>query len=1017
MPRHLPAILLALGLFALALCARLPHLDRESLWEDDWLALDRSSLPLADMAAIQQRIGPARTTYDYQPPLYYAVEHAALGISRSVYVAKLPGVLAGALTAAVLFFLGRSLFSTGAGLAGGLLLAGCLYHVNASRSIKVYALLLLFFTASQLALWTALKRGRTGPWLLYAALAAALPYISYIGLPAVAAQALVGAVFLFAHRRDVPGLPEAAPTDRGRLLRAAIGFALAAAAYLPWLPGLLFIQQTFHNPAARPWEHVKWSLFAEMLVDFGRFAQPQPGPWPLLLAALAGVGLFHALARRRWLELLLTLLPSLVPVVTVITAKTEMNEVLSTRHFVLLLPALLLLAGNGAAAMGALLPRPAWGKTALAGLVAAALAAPQFADLPRLWRHAISYDKELAAYLATARGPTEAIEFFGYKAPVKRFALGWYLDGRIAPLAETATAPDVGYRRVLAVQNSLGAPLFDTPGASPLTDFKVSIFHTRAERLGIVGRAPIVLVPDTAGRFAYADGFDDLRVLADAASLGKLAPDPSSSLLSPTDIQPGVVRYDFLVPDGVSLDAATLAAGFRLYKRHPSHAAPCFADLAISRDGGHFTTVARVTDADFADVAPGPCPSLVEIPLYNTCRKLVRDISLTEALAGSRRFSLRLTLSPGLEEGQLHLDDIALAARLSGTAQPLAGPRAVLERLAENESLDRSDPAIPRLAPGGPFALAATPDAAALPGVAGGPQALAAYKAAHPGEQPVAVLAAASGAPAVELYDPDLAGPRLCLSARQPAVETTGAGGKAQALTVLGRLDAPSFTLSGQTVDIPVAAPAGTTLAVNAGGQGRLWWRPDFSKARFAAMVPDTAVNVRPVPDADNDGGLSCKDASPCRADFPFLSGFPVKRARLTVYPRVANDPEGKNAAHVLVSTDGGASFRPVLSLVSDRSGGWTPLFKPYRLELPLEKTSGMLAIRLEMTGDGAQFWSHARPIDALALTLALDTRALAAFDLPAGPAVMRLTHPGTNAVCYAADTAPIPFPAELERQ
>jgi hypothetical protein len=476
------------------------------------------------------------------------------------------------------------------------------------------------------------------------------------------------------------------------------------------------------------------------------------------------------------------------------------------------------------------------------------------------------------------------------------------------------------------------------------------------------------------------------------------------------------VRYDFLVPDGVTLDAAALSAGFRLYKRHPDHDAPCFVDIDLSRDGGPYETLTRLGDADFAGLAAGPCPSLLEIPIYNACRKLGRDIDLTSHLQGRRRFSLRLTLSPGLEEGYLHLDDIALAAALSGTAQPLAGPRASLERLAANEILGRGDPAVPRLIPGGPFALAATPAAAALPGVVGGPQALAAYKAAHPAEQPVAVLADASGAPAVELFDPDLAGPRLCLSAGEPAVETTGTGGKAQALTVAGSLDAPSFSLSGRTVDIPVAAPAGTTLAVNAGGQGRLWWRPDFSKARFAAMVPASAQNVRPVADADNDGGLSCQDASPCRADFPFLSGFPMKRATLTVYPRVANDPEGKNAAQVLVSTDGGASFRPVLTLASDRSGGWTPLFTPCRLELPLERTSGKLTIRLEMTGDGAQFWSHARPIDAMALTLALDTRALAAFDLPAGPAVMRLTHPGTNNVCLAADAAPIPFPPELER-
>ena len=141
-----------------------------------------------------------------------------------------------------------------------------------------------------------------------------------------------------------------------------------------------------------------------------------------------------------------------------------------------------------------------------------------------------------------------------------------------------------------------------------------------------------------------------------------------------------------------------------------------------------------------------------------------------------------------------------------------------------------------------------------------------------------------------------------------------------------------------------------------------------------------------------------------------------MKRAWLTAFPRVFNDPEGKNAAHVLISSDG-VTFRPLLSLASDRSGGWSPLLKPYRLEVPLDKGSGHLTMRLEMTGDGAQFWSHARPVDAMGLTIALDSRNLAPIDVPDGPAVIRLTHPGANNVCLAADIAPIPFPAELERQ
>lgn len=1015
MSGRLPTLFWALGLFLLALTVRLPHLDRESLWEDDWLALDRAAMAPRDMAHIQQYLGPSRTTYDFHPPLYYALEHAVLAVDDSVFAAKLPGVIAGALTAVLLFLLGQSLFSTGAGLAAGILCAGCLYHVSVSRSIKVYVLLLLVFTAAQLALWTALRRGRALPWLAFAGLGAVLLYTAYVGAPALAGQAVAAAAFLAFHRLSGP---PAERTDARRLLWAGAGFALAGLAYIPWLPGLFFIQTTFHNPAVRSLARLDWPLFASVLADFGRYAHPAPGPWPYLLAGAAGLGLVIALARRQWLETLLVLLPSLAPVAAIITAKSEMNEILSTRHFVLLLPALLLLAGNGLAGLGHPLPRPAWARTALATLLAVALALPQYADLPRLWAHSISYDKELAAHLAVSRGSTRAMEFFGYKAPVKRFAAGWYLGDLYHPLAEAPGSGDAGYVRVMAVQNSLGGdPLRDLPGAAPATDFAISIFRTRADRLGLLRRAPLTVLPGKDGRYTYADGYDDLRVYADAAALTNLAPDPALSLLAPIGIRPGVVQYDFTVPDGVTVSAATLAATLRLYKRNTNHTAPCFVDIEARRDGGPFVRLARVTDADFAGTAKGQCPSLLEIPIYNACQSLTRDLDLSAQAAGSRGFSLRLTLAPGLEEGYLHLDGLRLEAAAAGTADPLAGVRATLTRLAASGALAAGDPRIARLMPGPPFALAETEAAAAaLSGLAGGPKLLAAYRAAHPGAAPVAVLADAAGKPAVAVYDPDLAGPQLCLSGRTPLREIAGNGKRATALTVTGTLDAPSLTLGGNAIDIPVAAPAGTTLALNAGGQGRLWWRPDFSKARFTAMVPATAVNVRPAPDGDTDGGLTCQGDAPCRADFAFVSGFPLKRASLTVFPRVSNDPDGKNAAHVLVSSDG-ATFHPILSLVSDRSGGWSPLFRPHRLDIPLDKASGQLILRLEMTGDGAQFWSHARPIDAMGLTIALDSRPLAPFDIPTGPAAIRLTHPGVNDVCFAADADPIPFPPEIEQQ
>ena len=1014
MSQRLPTLFLALGLFLLALVVRLPHLDRESLWEDDWLVLDRATMQPGEMAHIQKYLGPSRTTYDFHPPLYYALEHLALTGNGSVFAAKLPGVIAGAATVVLLFLLGQSLFSTGAGLAGGILAAGSLYHVSASRSIKVYVLLLLVFTASQLALWTALRRGRALPWLIFAGLGAALLYTAYVGAPGLAGQAVVAAAFLAGHRRSGP---PAERTDNRRIVWAGIGFALAGLAYLPWLPGLFFIQTTFHNPAVSALGRFDWPLVRSVLADFGRYTQPEPGPWPYLLAGAAGLGLVTALLRRQWLQTLLVLLPSLAALAAVVTAKSEMNEILSTRHFVLLLPALLLLAGAGLAALSDLLPRPAWGKIALAAALAVTLALPQYAGLPRLWAHSISYDKELAAFLATSRGATRSLEFFGYKAPVKRFAAGWYLGERYRPLSQPPRGGDVGYVRAMTVQNCInGEPLLELPAAVPVTDFTISIFRTRAERIGLLRRAPLAVLPGPDGRFSYADGYDDLRVYTDAATLHNLAPDPALSLLAPLGIRPGVVQYDFVVPDGVVVNTAALGVALRLYKRNAGHTAPCFVTIEARRNDGPFVPLARLTDADFADVPKGQCPALLEIPIYNNCQPLTRTLDLSAQAASSRSFSLRLTLAPGLEEGYLHLDGLTLSAQTSGTADPLAGVVATLTRLAASGALAAGDPRIPRLLPGAPFALAETEAAAGLPGVAGGPKILTAYRAANPAAKPVAVLPDTAGQPAVAVYDPDLAGPRLCLSGHDPVREMAGVGERATALTVTGSLDAPSLALAGQHIDLPVAAPPGTTLAVNAGGQGRLWWRPDFSKARFAAMIPDTAQNVRPAPDDDTDGGLSCRDAAPCRVDFAFISGFPMKRAVLTIFPRVANDPAGKNAAQVLVSTDG-VLFRPLLSLVSDRSGGWSPLFTPYRLEIPLERPSGHLILRLEMTGDGAQFWSHTRPIDAMALSIALDSRALAPFDIPNGPAVIRLTHPGSNDVCFVADDTPIPFPPEIEQQ
>ncbi len=1013
--RRLPLLLAGLALFALALGARLPHLATESLWEDDWLNLDRVTMAPADMAHIQKWLGPSRTTYDFHPPLYYALEHAILAAPlplSATMAAKLPGVLAGSLTVVLVFFLGRALFSTQAGLAGAILCAASLYHVSTSRAIKVYALLLLLFCASLLALVAALRRGRPGPWLGYAALAGLALYSAYVAVPAVAGQGLFAAASLgwawLRCREERPGL-------RRHMLWAGLAFALVGLCYLPWLPGLLFIQETFFNPDVHALERLTWPFLREVLADFTRFAAPSPGPWPYLVLGAALLGCVAAMWQRKALSLLAILAPSLLPVAALVAAKSEMNQILATRHLVTLFPALILLAGQGLASLGALARKPAWAGTALAGILALGLAFPEIRDLPRLWRHTISYDKELAAFLEQERTNAPGLEFAGYKAAIKRFAAGFYLDGLYRPLSEDGVA---GYGRAVLVQNGLpGDPLLSWPGAAPLTDFTVSIFHTRADKLGLVNAAPLAVLPGPDGTYVFADDYKDGRVHTEAADLQNLAVDPALSLLAPIGIRPGRVDYAFVAPEGVTVKAAELAVSLRLYKRNRRHVAPCFAEIQASRDGGPFATLARLTQADFENIPEGSCPSLLEIPIYNTCRSLTRSLDVGSLAAGAKTFTLRLVLDPGREEGYLHLDGVKLTATTEGRAAPLAAARLALANLAAKGALLSGDPETPHLASQGVYALAATTEATTLPGVAGGPNVLARYRAAHPGEAPVAELPGDHGAPAVLLFDPVLADPYIRLSAQKPGLEVEAAGETFPALTVTGALDAPSVVLGEKETNVPVAAPAGTTLAVNASGPGRLWWNPDFSRDRFAAMTPadpGDAVNIRPAPDADHDGGLTCREAAPCRADFAFVSGWPMTRALLTAFPRVQNDAQRQNAARVLFSTDG-ANFQVLEELRSDGSGTWTELFTPHRLEIPLSRPTGRLYLRLEMTGDGAQFWSHTRPIDRMGLALALDTRTFAPIAAPTGRTELRLSRPGRNDVGLLFGQTPIPFPREVE--
>jgi mannosyltransferase len=232
-------LLAAIAVIVVAALLRFDTLGARPLWSDE--------RAVAAFVAQAEREGFARASSPAGPksprteaqlsPLHVALAYAsAHRFGGSPAALRLPSVLAGVATAALVIALGRALWGGPVGLVAGALFAISPYQIEYAQDARSYALFVALATA-QLGAWLLFLQTRRGAWLVaFAVAGAASLYAHHLALVNQAAlAALAGATALRGRiARDSANRARAFTGREAGLV--ALAFAAIALLYLPQLP-------------------------------------------------------------------------------------------------------------------------------------------------------------------------------------------------------------------------------------------------------------------------------------------------------------------------------------------------------------------------------------------------------------------------------------------------------------------------------------------------------------------------------------------------------------------------------------------------------------------------------------------------------------------------------------------------------------------------------------------------------------------------------------------------------------
>jgi hypothetical protein len=217
--------ILLIAILTVGACLRLYGLENQSLWNDELCSWFYSHYDcLSDV--IDKGVRPDIHPPGYQTVLYFVERY--LGDSEAML--RLPSAIAGILSIAAIFLLGKRLYSPWEGLLAAATMAVMWCPIYYSQEARSYALLLLFALLTSY-FWIDLvrrlaKNGRIpyGAAVAYIAAAGMASYLHYYGLFLVALQGCLAVMLVIRNRRA--------------LLAVVATYALVLLTFAPWIPSM-----------------------------------------------------------------------------------------------------------------------------------------------------------------------------------------------------------------------------------------------------------------------------------------------------------------------------------------------------------------------------------------------------------------------------------------------------------------------------------------------------------------------------------------------------------------------------------------------------------------------------------------------------------------------------------------------------------------------------------------------------------------------------------------------------------
>ncbi len=311
---------------------RTHELDARSLWEDEgWTMLLSAGPGLGDVVRTMAA--------DQHPPLYFVIFRVWRTLTgETEFAGRYLGVLVGMVAIAAAFPLGRALFGVRSGVLAALLLALADLHIDLSQEVRHYSLLATGVMLSSLFYVRWRRRPGRANRVGYVLTTLLLLYTHYLGATIVLVQALHMLLTLRGRR-----------LTEGAFLLSAVGLG-----FLPWLPVMvdqnrvrwdnpLYYQNALPN-SAETFRLVRMALLGQWYAILGGLA---------LLGAVTltyprGESRFPRLRLRPiWPALYLAL--TVILIAGLIVAINERRQFLTVRNFILLAPALAVLAAHGLA--------------------------------------------------------------------------------------------------------------------------------------------------------------------------------------------------------------------------------------------------------------------------------------------------------------------------------------------------------------------------------------------------------------------------------------------------------------------------------------------------------------------------------------------------------------------------------------------------------------------------------------------------------------------------------------------